>query len=122
MTKRKKAPKRKRGVPLQVYVSPDERADIRAIATKRGVSLSMLVRDWIRRSAAAAVARDPKPAAIDPRQLRIGDALSFTVLKEATAESQFVVVGVPCCDGPLVHIGIHDASCPNGLPSTPVES
>lgn len=115
MTERKQKPKwiRKREVPIQVYVSPDERADIRAIARKRGVSLSTLVRNWIRRSAAADV-RDGigRPAAreafvVDPRQL--------SILKHATAESQFVVVGDACdacCDSPLLHLGIHDASCP----------
>ena len=180
MTQRKPAPKRKptpkrrkRGLPIQVYVSPEERADLRAIARTRGVTVSKLVRDWIRRSAAAALGavrkgcpEDPRqmplilaclrcgelldgpdsnwcPACAygieqcdgteqcdgdgcplahvgvhdaccsngDARQLRIGDA-SFTVLKEATADSQFVVIGVqPCCDSPLLHVGIHDGGC-----------
>jgi hypothetical protein len=121
MTQRKPTPKksptpkrRKRGLPIQVYVSPDERADLRAIARTRGVTVSTLVRDWIRRSAAAAhgALRERERCPADPRQLRIGDA-SLTVLREPTAASQFVVVGVQCCDSPLLHLGIHDASCPS---------
>jgi hypothetical protein len=112
MTKRKpQTTKRKRGLPIQVYVSPEERADLRATARKRGVTVSTLVRNWIRRAAAAewrvaaaaaAAARDD-----DPRQL--------SILKHATGKSQFVVVGDACdacCNSPLLHLGIHDASCP----------
>jgi hypothetical protein len=102
MTKRKpKAkpkPNRSRGVAIQVYVSREERGDIRQIARKRGVTLSTLVRDWIRRSAAAVAAaaeREPKPPAADPRQISLLAA---------------------CPDCPLAHVGIHDASCPMGLP------
>lgn len=71
MTKRKTAPKRTRGVAIQIYVSPDERADIRAIARKRDVTISTLVRDWIRRSTAAALAREREGCADDPRQLAL---------------------------------------------------
>lgn len=117
MTKRKpkkQKQKRTRTVPIQFYLSSDESAELRAIARTRGVAVSQLVRDWIRRSAAAAhgALREREACVADPRQLRIGDA-SFTVLKEATAESQFVRLGVrgPCCDSPLVHIGIHDGAC-----------
>jgi transposase-like protein len=103
--KRKTTPKRKRGVAIQVYVSREERADIRMIARRRGVTLSTLVRDWIRRSAAAAVAREPKPVAVDPRQLAILDAF------EGAAPFK------PACDEcPFAHLSIHDsvcASCPN---------
>jgi hypothetical protein len=108
--KKRPTPKRVRGVTIQVYVSREERAQLRIMKRKRGVSLSTLVRDWIRRSAAASIASEPKPAVVDPRQLRIGDA-SLTVLREPTAASQFVVLGVPCCDSPLLHVGIHDGGC-----------
>lgn len=110
--KRKPTPKRrKRGLPIQVYVSPEERADLRATARKRGVTVSTLVRNWIRRAAAAewrGALRDSAAA-----QRNVDDPRQLTILKHATADSQFVVIGVqPCCDSPLLHLGIHDASCP----------
>jgi hypothetical protein len=130
MTKRKAAPKhkRKRGLPIQVYVSPEERADLRATARKRGVTVSTLVRNWIRRAAAAerGALRD-SAAAVDPRQLlfclRCGEQLDGPdrnwcpacayIETSARLSSLSVLRGVePCCDSPLLHLGIHDASCP----------
>lgn len=88
-----KKPNRSRGVAIQVYVSREERADLRMIARRRGVSLSTLVRDWTRRSAAGIEAREPKAPAVDPRQMPLAAACD-------------------CCDEcPLAHVGIHDASC-----------
>lgn len=115
MTKRKPRPKRKRkrGMPIQVYVSPEERADLRATARKRGVTVSTLVRNWIRRAAAAewrGALRDSAAA-----QRNVDDPRQLSILKHATADSKFVVVGDACdacCDSPLLHLGIHDASCP----------
>src|SRR4249919_2273933 len=71
MTECKKKPKwvRKRGVAIQVYVSSEEEAVLRALARRRGVSMSALIRNWIRRSAAASVAREPRQFIADPRQL-----------------------------------------------------
>jgi predicted RNA-binding Zn-ribbon protein involved in translation (DUF1610 family) len=83
-------PKRKRGVPVQVYLSAAECADIQKLARKRGVSVSTLVRSWVRRATAAT--RGPKAVAaqLDPRQLQLADAHT---------------------ECPLAHIGIHDAGC-----------
>jgi hypothetical protein len=93
MTQRKPTPKkrptpkrRKRGLPIQVYVSPDERADIRASARKRGVTVSTLVRNWIAAEWRGALRDSAAAAREDPRQL--------TILKHATADDPIVVVGV----------------------------
>jgi hypothetical protein len=70
MTRRKR-PKRVRTIPIQVYVSSREHAALLKLAGQRGVSLSELVRGWVRRAAAASAGREPKPIVEDPRQLRL---------------------------------------------------
>lgn len=64
-------PRRARAVPIQVYVSDAEHAALRRIAKRRDASVAELVRGWIRRAAAAAQAREPRPAPEDPRQLKL---------------------------------------------------
>jgi hypothetical protein len=59
---------RKRKIPIQVYVSELEHAQLRKLITKRRSSVSALVRAWIRRAIAAsaganvAAPRDPRQA------------------------------------------------------------
>lgn len=66
--------RRKRARPIQVYVSATEYRELARIAERRKVTVSALVRQWIKRAAAAANGRDaPRRAAAadDPRQLRL---------------------------------------------------
>lgn len=59
MTKRKPtAPKRRRGKPLQVYLSEVEHRTLDNLARQQGLSLSALVRRWLERVALRARARD----------------------------------------------------------------
>lgn len=60
-------PRRARGIPIQVYVSAVERTQLLQLTRRRDVSVSDLVRVWIRRAIAASA---PKSAAAprDPRQ------------------------------------------------------
>lgn len=69
--RRRRPGKRKRGIPIQVYVSAAEHRELAALAAKRAITVSSLVRRWIRKATAAANARGPKPVYEDPRQLRL---------------------------------------------------
>jgi hypothetical protein len=133
MTKRKPTKRtRKRGVPIQVYVSNAECAAMRSIARKRGVSLSTLVRGWIRRSAAAAgdtpASRARAVVTVDPRQLDafekvVGRStewlreMEVLVSQDPAAVGRRTVRGVSTtsttCDCPLAHLSVHDACCQN---------
>lgn len=65
---------RKRGVPVQVYFSEREHAELTRIASKRDQSVSALIRAWIRRATAATRAHAAAKrgnAASDPRQLTL---------------------------------------------------
>ena len=74
--KRKSKPKpyeRQRKVPVQVYMSEHERAELRMLETERGVTASDLVRTWIKRAIAASRANDVRVLRHDPRQLRLAE-------------------------------------------------
>jgi len=62
-------PRRARTVPIQVYVSEVERANLQALVSQRDVSVSELVRVWIRRALAASVATKRAAVPPDPRQV-----------------------------------------------------
>lgn len=73
-TRRKRKPgRRTRTIPIQFYVSEVEHAGLETIARQRELSVSELVRRWIRRAAVrAAVGRGArKTPPEDPRQLRL---------------------------------------------------
>lgn len=57
--------KRARKIPIQVYVSEHEHAALKQLVQARDVSVSQLVRVWIRRAIAQAPKTPPPP---DPRQ------------------------------------------------------
>jgi hypothetical protein len=59
------AAKRARGVPVQVYLSPAEAKAVRAIASKRELTVAQLFRRWIRRAMPRPKVRPRK----DARQL-----------------------------------------------------
>lgn len=70
-------PQRLRRSPLQVYLSEDEREDLRIIAQRNGVTASELVRRWIVRTTAGMrrydrVKRGPED---DPRQMTVSELL-----------------------------------------------
>ncbi len=72
MTRRKRVYGRARHtVPVQVYVSESEHAELQALSERRGVTIATIVRAWIKRATAAERGRSRAPAAEDPRQLRI---------------------------------------------------
>lgn len=63
MTRRKpKGPTRTRAIPVQIYLSPDERALLLGLAAKKQISVAELVRGWIVASASARgwLAKDPR--------------------------------------------------------------
>ena len=66
--------RRSRGVPIQVYVSKTEHAQLTAIAKRQCCTVSEVVRAWIEQSSTVALAFAVAAAekAIDPRQLKIG--------------------------------------------------
>lgn len=69
-SKLKNGEKRSRGVPVQVYVSDAEALALERLCERRGITVSGLVRVWIRRATSAHGAKPGSGArARDPRQL-----------------------------------------------------
>lgn len=66
---KKHKPRRARGIPIQVYVSEAEHSALRKLTHKRDLSVSALVRVWIRRAIAQSQPARVVPA--DPRQVAL---------------------------------------------------
>jgi hypothetical protein len=64
-------PNRTRAVPIQVYVSDVERHNLQELVRQRNVSVSELVRVWIRGALAASAAKRDDVTAVDPRQVEL---------------------------------------------------
>jgi len=69
--KKPRGPKRARPINFQVWIDAEEQAWLQAVADKRGVAPSKLVRTWIFRTRP----RSRKPAKPDPRQITIDSRL-----------------------------------------------